>query len=221
VAIETARLAALIPCHDEPPAVELLRGVADQVAELLIVDDGSPPARASELARRADEVGATLLRLPANHGKGHALAAGLRYLRAQEPAPHTVVVLDGDGQHPPDAIARLRATDAELVIGDRLDDPAMPLWRKLPNRFVSALLAALTHTSVRDSQCGMRVLRGRALSDIAFPGGRFESETRYLKRCLLAGVRVAWVPIPAVYENHASSFRPLRDSLLVLRALLD
>lgn len=216
-----ASLAALIPCHDEPPAVELLRAVADQVAELLIVDDGSPPERAAELARRADEVGATLLRLPANRGKGHALHAGLRYLRSREPVTTTVVVLDGDGQHPPEAIARLRAHDAELVIGDRFGDPAMPLRRKLPNRLVSSLLAALTHQPVRDSQCGMRVLRGRALADIAFPGGRYEAETRYLKRCLVAGVRVAWVPIPAVYENHGSSFRPIRDSLLVLRALLD
>jgi dolichol-phosphate mannosyltransferase len=134
-----------------------------------------------------------------------------------------VIILDADGQHPPGEIPALLgpAAEAELVIGDRLGDPAMPRTRKLPNRVASGLLAAMTGRPVPDSQCGMRLLRGRALYEIEFPGGRFEAEMRYLKRCLVAGIRVAWVPIPAVYENHPSSFRPLRDSLLVLRALLD
>ena len=214
-------LAALVPCHEEPPALELLRDVAARVGELLLVDDGTPPAHTAELARRADEVGATLLRLPRRSGKGHALAAGLRYLRSQNPSPDAVVVLDADGQHPPDAIAALASADADLVVGNRLHDAAMPWHRRLPNRVASGLLAAITRTRIPDSQCGMRLLRGRALHEIPFPGGRFEAEMRYLKRCLAAGVRVAWVPIPAVYEGHPSSFRPVRDGARVLAALLD
>jgi hypothetical protein len=55
---------------------------------------------------------------------------------------------------------------------------------------------------------------------VEFPGGGYEAETRHLKRCLRRGLRVAWVPIPAVYEGRRSSFRPLRDTLRVLAALL-
>lgn len=66
----------------------------------------------------------------------------------------------------------------------------------------------------------MRLLRGRALHEVPFPGGRFESETAHLKRCLRAGVQVVWVPIPTIYEGQPSSFRPVRDALRILGALL-
>lgn len=217
---DRGRVAALIPCHDRPPAAELLAGVVRHVDELLIVDDGGPAEHAAELVRRADAAGAALLRLPENAGKGHALAAGLRYLLAREPRAASIVVLDADGQHPPEAIPELLAADGELVVGNRMGNGTMPLWRKLPNRFASRVLAALVRQPVPDSQCGMRVLRGRALG-IELPGGRFESETRYLKRCLAAGIPTAWVPIPALYDHHRSAYRPLRDSLRVLGALLD
>ena len=42
----------------------------------------------------------------------------------------------------------------------------------------------------------------------------------HLKRCLLAGVPVEWVPIPTVYAGERSSFRSVRDTLEVLVALL-
>ena len=72
---------------------------------------------------------------------------------------------------------------------------------------------------MRDTQCGMRLLRGRALHEVPPPPGGFEAETAHLKRCLRAGVPVAWVPIPAIYEGEPSSFRPLRDSARIARAL--
>jgi hypothetical protein len=65
----------------------------------------------------------------------------------------------------------------------------------------------------------MRLLTRRALLEVPFPGGGYEAETLHLKRCLLAGVPVAWVPIPAVYEGRPSSYRRVADSLGVLRAL--
>lgn len=93
----------------------------------------------------------------------------------------------------------------------------MPRRRRVANGFTSALLSAVGPDRVRDSQCGMRLLRGRALA-VEFPDGGYESETIHLKRCLRAGVRIAWVPVRAIYRGEASSFRPVRDSLRILRA---
>jgi dolichol-phosphate mannosyltransferase len=132
-------------------------------------------------------------------------------------------VLDADGQHPPEAIPAFLAAagQAELVVGDRFGDlGSMPWERRLANRLASGVLTVATGETVRDSQCGMRLLRGRALTDVPFPRGGFEAETVHLKRCLRAGVRVAWVPIPALYTDHVSSFRALRDTARVLGALL-
>ena len=189
---------------------------------MLLVDDGMPAEGAAELARLAAVSGVGLLRLPANFGKGHAIAAGRAHLLSRLPPPQALVVLDADGQHPPSSIPALlaAAADAELVIGDRLGDLAMPLVRRLTNRIASRLLSVVTGHPVPDSQCGMRVLHGRALTGVEFPGGRYEAETLHLKRCLRSGVRVAWVSIPALYAGQPSSFRSVRDGTRVLGALL-
>lgn len=216
-------MAALVPCHREPPDRALLGQVAGLVGNVLLVDDGMPEADARELVQRARETGAAVLGLPQNGGKGYAVAAGLELLLSRRPSPEAVLVLDADGQHPPAAIPAFlaAAADAELVIGDRLGDlRSMPRPRRLANRLATRLLGLTTRHPVGDSQCGMRLLRGRALLEVAFPGGRYESETRHLKACLRSGVAVTWVPIPAVYDGEASSFRPVRDSLRVLLALL-
>jgi glycosyltransferase involved in cell wall biosynthesis len=188
---------------------------------VLLVDDGMPPESAAELARLAAEAGVGLLRLPANFGKGHAIAAGRRHLLSRTPPPQALIVLDADGQHPPAAIPALlaAAAEADLVIGDRLGALGMPRLRRITNRFSSRLLALITGHPVPDSQCGLRLLHGRALWRVEFPGGRYEAETLHLKRCLRAGVPVAWVPIPALY-GQPSSFRSVRDGTRVLGALL-
>jgi hypothetical protein len=133
-------------------------------------------------------------------------------------------MMDADGQHPPEAIPAFveAAARAELVVGDRSRDRSgMPSHRRLANTISSGLLAALTRRRVPDSQCGMRLLRGRALAEIEFPAGRYEAETQHLKRCLRAGIPVAWVPIPAIYgSGPPSSFRTVRDTIRVIAAVL-
>lgn len=214
-----ARTAALVPTHLEPPARAFLEELGRLVDRVVVVDDGSPPDAARALEAVARETSAEVVRLPANAGKGFAVAAGLRHLAGRAGA---VLVLDADGQHPTSAVpAFLAAAErAELVVGDRFGDlSTMPLDRRLANRLASALLSIRTRRRIRDSQCGMRLLRGRALS-VPFPEGGYEAETVHLKRCLRAGVRIEWVPIPTVYAGEPSSFRSVRDTARVLRALL-
>jgi glycosyltransferase involved in cell wall biosynthesis len=215
-----ARTAALVPTHFEPPERAFLEELGRLVGRVVVVDDGSPPEAARALDALMRETGAELVRLPANAGKGFAVAAGLRHLAGRADA---VLVLDADGQHPTSAVpAFLAAAErAELVVGDRFGDlSTMPVDRRLANRLASAVLSLRTRRRVRDSQCGMRLLRGRALADVLFPEGGYEAETLHLKRCLRAGVRVEWVPIPTVYAGEPSSFRSVRDTARVLRALL-
>ena len=216
-----ARVAAIVPAHREPPRRRLIAELRAVVDDVLLVDDGMPPAAAADLARLAAETESGLVRLPRNLGKGYAIATARRFLLSLDPPPEAVAVIDADGQHPVAALPGLLASSSELVVGDRSGDlGAMPWERRLMNRLSSRLLAALTRRHVPDSQCGMRVLRGRALHHIDFPGGRYEAETRHLKRCLREGLDVTWVAIPTVYGDQPSSFRPLRDSARVLAALL-
>jgi membrane-associated phospholipid phosphatase len=223
-ALSRDAVAALMPTYGDVPSAGLVDETLRHAGRLLIVDDGSPEKAARDLDRLSHETGAELLRLPANAGKGEAVRAGIAQLLAEHPAPEAVVVIDADGQHPPEAIPSLMAaaSKADLVIGDRFDDlDAMPAHRRAMNRLASAILSLTTATPVRDSQSGMRVLRGRALHELAYPGGGYEAETRHLKRVLLAGVPVGWVPIAAIYGSERSSFRPLADSFRIARAMLE
>jgi dolichol-phosphate mannosyltransferase len=205
-------LAAVVPCHLTPPRPELIEAIGLHVDRVLIVDDGLPGALATPVP------GAEVLRLGANHGKGTAVARGIARLRDAE----AVLVIDADGQHPPNAIPAFVAAghDAELVIGNRFGDLGrIPLERRVANLAASAALTAVTGRRIADSQCGMRLLRGRALHEIPFPEGRFEAETIHLKRCLRAGLRIRSVPIPAIYDGEASAYRALVDSAKIAAAL--
>ena len=193
------------------------------MAGALIVDDGLPPPERALLAERAAESGAAVARTNGNRGKGHAIATGIRVLLDRGPRPEAVLVVDADGQHPPASIPRFleAAARAELVVGDRFGDLArMPPERRAANRLASFILRLTTRSPIRDTQCGMRLLHGGALHEIPFTGGGYEAEARHLKRCLAAGIPVAWVPIPAIYEGAPSSFRVARDTIRVAFALL-
>jgi glycosyltransferase involved in cell wall biosynthesis len=221
-ALDPATVWALMPTHGDVPARALVEEILSQVAGLTIVDDGSAEPVASELETLADELGATYMRLPERRGKGNALRAGVEAIRTERPEVEAVLTIDADGQHPASAIPALLAAGAtaDLVIGDRFDDLAsMPWERRLANRTSRRLLQLSTGRPVRDTQSGMRLLRGRALA-MPLEGDGYEAETRHLKAVLERGLAVAWVPIPAIYGDEQSSFRALRDSGRVLAALV-
>jgi MFS family permease len=216
--LDLERLYAVMPSFNDVPEREHVEGVLAQVAGLVLVDDGSSAPVARELDALAAVKGAELVRLPRQTGKGAAVRAGIDHLAGRADA---VLVIDADGQHPADAIPAFVAAahDAELVIGDRFGDlDAMPRHRRAANRFTRLLFQLVTGRRVRDTQNGMRLLRGPALA--SFPAGRYEAETKHLKWVLRDGLSVAWVPMPAIYGSESSSFRSGRDSARVLWALL-
>jgi glycosyltransferase involved in cell wall biosynthesis len=220
--LEPQAVWAIMPSHGEVPERSLIEEVLRQVAGLTIVDDGSEEAVARGAESLARTLGASFVRLPVRLGKGAALRAGLDAVRDHAPEAEAVLLIDADGQHPATAIPAFvaAASMAELVIGDRFDDLAsMPWQRRLANRASRRLLELSIGRSVRDTQCGMRLLRGRALAQ-PLQGDGYEAETRHLKAALAGDLDVAWVPIPAIYGAEKSSFRAFRDSGRVLAALL-
>ena len=214
---EDATVVGVMPSYNDVPPRALVESTLAHVDRLVLVDDGSDPDVADALDGFAGER-VEIVRLPTRGGKGSAVRAGVEHVRAEADA---VIVIDADAQHPADAIPEFVAAGqgAELVIGDRLDDLRdMPGHRRLANRATRRLFQLRTGSAVRDTQNGMRLIRGRALD--LLPGGGFEAETRHLRRALRADVAVAWVPIPAIYGECESSFRTGRDSLRVLWALV-
>jgi glycosyltransferase involved in cell wall biosynthesis len=216
------RVWAVMPSYDDVPERSLVKELLGQVEGLTIVDDGSNPRVARELQRIATDLGVELVRHRKRRGKGAALRTGIAAALERTAKPDAVVLIDADGQHPPAAVPAFVAagSTAELVIGDRFSDlAAMPWQRRFANRVSQRLLELATGRPVRDTQSGMRLLRGRSL-ELPLVGDGYEAESRQLKAALVAGLDVAWVPIPAIYGGERSSFRPISDSVRVLSALV-
>ena len=217
------RVAAVVPCHSADGAAAVVQGALPYVEELVLVDDGTPEEEAAVLAEVGDWQRVRLVRLAANAGKGDAVSAGAAVLLAEPDPPDALIVVDADGQHPPDRIPEFiaAAAHADIVIGDRRwDRGSMPWTRRCTNAISSALLTLVTGRRMLDSQCGMRLYRVESLDHAPLPPGRYEAETRHLRTALRAGLDVAWVPIPAIYEGERSSFRPLADTWRVLASIL-
>lgn len=217
------RVAAVVPCHRADGAEAVVQGVLPHVEEVVLVDDGAPDADAAVLAAIGEWPGVRHVRLAANAGKGDAVAAGAAVLLSSQQPPDALIVIDADGQHPPDRIPEFVAAASahDIVIGDRrADREAMPWTRRCTNTVSSALLTVVTGQRMLDSQCGMRLYRRDALERAPLPPGRYEAETRHLRAALHAGLAVGWVPIPAIYDGEQSAFRPISDTWRVLVAIL-
>lgn len=113
------RVSVVIPAYREAERIgETVAAVRDALcrmpdveAEVMVVDDGSPDNTASA----AEAAGARVLRLPRNHGKGGALAAGFR-----EAGGEVLLMLDADlGQsasHATALLAPLMAGAADMTV---------------------------------------------------------------------------------------------------------
>ena len=94
------RIIALIPAHDEATRIGAVVAGAAGHLPVLVVDDGSTDATASEAAA----AGAIVLAQRPNQGKGAVLRAG--FARAIGEGVDAAVTLDADGQHDPAELPR-------------------------------------------------------------------------------------------------------------------
>jgi predicted MFS family arabinose efflux permease len=214
------RLAAVIPVYRSDRAAQVAAGALRHAELVVLVDDGNTAEIAGGLEDIARHDRVRLVRMEVNRGKGTAVAAGVELALAS--AADAVIVLDADGQHPPELIPRFLAAaeHREVMIGDRPRGEVMPMRRRLANAVSTWALSLVVRRRLRDSQNGMRLFRASALRDVPPPPGRYEAETRHLKALIRGGREIAWVPMPAVYAGEESSFRAVADTLRVVRAVL-
>ncbi|MHC4606597.1 MAG: glycosyltransferase [Planctomycetota bacterium] len=209
------KLCAVIPVHNEEAAIrDVVRGARKYCAAVVVVDDGSSD-RTSDTARQA---GATVLRLPRKSGKGTAMRRGFSH--ALENGFDAVVTLDGDGQHDPAEIPRLvlcaEQRNESLVIGSRMaNSSGMPRARWFCNWLSSKYLSLGVGCTVRDTQCGFRLIRTDLLRKLSLKTRRFDIESEVLVEANQAGVHPCEVPIHCVYRD----VQPTHNYMDVVRVM--
>jgi glycosyltransferase involved in cell wall biosynthesis len=213
---DRAQVSVIIPAYNEQDAIaDVVARVVGQGGwrEVLVVDDGSTDLT----AERAEKAGARVLRHPYNKGNGAAVKTGLR-----EASSEVVLLLDADGQHDPQEMARLAEGVGvhDMVIGARSARDQQAL-RALGNAVFQALASWLTHRPIPDLTSGFRAARRDRLLEIVhlLPNG-FSYTTTSCLAFLKAGHNVAFVPIAARPRVGTSKIRPLRDGTKFLLIIL-
>jgi hypothetical protein len=187
-------------------------------AELVVVDDGSTDETGAVAAR----AGGLVIRHERNAGKGAALATGIA--RALADGAGTIVTLDADGQHPPEAIrlllAQLADAGVDLVLGARKRSGAMPVSRRVTNWLSATIASRIAGTPIPDAQTGLRAFTSRLAAAVApriSRHTRYEYEAAFLLTALRAGYGVRSVTIPTIYDGQPSHFMSVADGWRVAR----
>lgn len=122
--------------------------------EVIVVNDGSTDATASECRRVMDELsGVRLVSHDANRGYGAALRTGFE--AAREPA---IFLMDSDGQFDPDEIGRLlEHWDGRTMVCGYRAQRSDPFARRLSNRAFFAIVNAVVGRTARDVNCAFKL----------------------------------------------------------------
>jgi len=213
---EPAETTVVIPAFNEQESIaDVVSRVRGRGAwrEVLVVDDGSTDLTAA----RAAEAGARVVRHPYNKGNGAAVKTGIR-----EAQGAVVLLMDADGQHDPEDMARLVAGVGghDMVIGAR-SSKDQSATRALGNAVFNALASWLTGRPVPDLTSGFRAARRDRLLEILhlLPNG-FSYPTTSCLALMKAGHNVTFVPVCARPRVGTSKIRPVRDGVRFVLIIL-
>lgn len=205
----------IVPAFNEAktlPAV--LRDLqSHQFRNILVVDDGSSDQTA-KMSR-----GAVLLRHTINRGLGAALGTGFAY--AQKNHYDAVVTFDADGQHQaadlPKLLEPIKSNRADVVIGCRQFNLANTPFDRLVYNLVSNLVTFVLYgTWSNDTLSGLRAFNKKALESIKIKTQRMEVSNEFFKEIKRNKLRLAEIPIDAVYSS-ANLKRSHQGGLAVVR----
>lgn len=210
-------LSVVIPAFNEGDSVHNVIGKIRDLrpdAEIIVVDDGSKD-NTTDAARRA---GARVIRHPYNKGNGAAVKTGIRAAHGD-----VVLLLDADGQHPPEVIKSVLEPIGEydLVVGARTKQSDSALIRNIGNGIFNGLASYLAGREIPDLTSGFRAMkREMILEFIHLLPNLYSYPTTSTLAFLKAGYNVKFVPIVARKGTGRSNTKIIRDGIRAIVIIL-
>jgi glycosyltransferase involved in cell wall biosynthesis len=209
----------VIPAFNEETGLRAIVPSLVELANVIVVDDGSTDGTRQVAA----EAGARVLRQPYNQGYGASIKRGIR-----EATGEIVVIMDADGQHNPDDIARLleRIGEYDMVVGARTAQSHTEPLRHVGKRILVWLAQYLVNQKIPDLNSGFRAFRRERATEFIhiLPNG-FSVTTTLTLAFMKAGYSVGYIPIETtarVGRKSSVSFlrEGLQTALLITRVIM-
>jgi len=191
-----AIVSVVVPCLDEaePIAGVVVELLAEQVDEVIVVDNGSTDATAA----RARAAGARVVSEP-RRGYGRACAAGLAAIR---PDTEIVCFIDGDGSDVPrflpGVIGPIARGEADFVMGSRLrgqrEPGSMTPQQLIAGRLAGFLLRRVYGVAFTDMS-PFRAMRADALRRLGMAETTYGWNLEMQMRAAASGLRIREVPV--------------------------
>jgi glycosyltransferase involved in cell wall biosynthesis len=214
---DPSSVSIVIPAYNEADVIGGVVGGLRASApwrEIIVVDDGSRDSTPATAA----VAGAIVITHPYNKGNGAAVKTGIRRATGE-----FVLIIDGDGQHPPEDACRIvsRLGEYDLVIGARSASTQATHTRRFGNQALNQLASYLTGREIPDLTSGFRGARRECLREFLhlLPNG-FSAPTTTTLAFLKAGYNVAFEPIEARSRVGQSKIRLARDGAKFLMIIL-
>jgi 2-polyprenyl-3-methyl-5-hydroxy-6-metoxy-1,4-benzoquinol methylase len=205
----------------------------ENVAEVVVFDDASQDST-YELAvgfkTTAQVEKLNVIRNLRNLGYGGNQKAGYRYFI--ERGFDIVVLLHGDGQYAPEALAAMYGPlvngEAEAVFGSRMlkdyGGPlkgGMPLYKYAGNRILTALENAALGMRLSEFHSGYRAYDLHALAEVDFSAmtDDFHFDTEIIIKLNHLGFRIKEVPIPTYYGDEICYVNGMKYAGNVVRSV--
>ena len=219
------KFAAIVPAYNPGQAVKsVVSETAEFIDKIYLIDDGSDNKNKEYLRACLSLDKVSLITLPENRGKGHALITGLR--EALKFSPDYIITIDSDGQHNPQEIIKFidflgkENQPLDFLIGSRNNIREMPFRSKFGNLFTAFIFYFFFRNLVVDTQSGFRAFSRAFAEDIVkiIHPGRYETEMKMLIYAANSKCSLHEIPIDTIYieGNRNSKFRPVKDSARVL-----
>jgi glycosyltransferase involved in cell wall biosynthesis len=175
--------------------------------EIILVDDGS----SDETAENAHKAGAVVLCHPYNIGNGAAIKTGIRYAKGC-----AMVMLDADGQHPPEQIPQLlqMLEKYHMVVGARTSDSDTSVHRDWANRIYNRFASYVCGRRIEDLTSGFRAIRaGVAKEFVSLLPNTFSYPSTITLATVRSGYSLAYLPIKSAKRagNSKSKIKLFRD----------
>jgi glycosyltransferase involved in cell wall biosynthesis len=216
----------VIPAYEEEQAIgeviEAVKAAMDKTAkygyELLVVDDGSRDKTAA-IARSKN---VRLYQHRHNLGSGASRKTGILQAKGE-----IIVMIDGDGTYPADAIPELLALFPayDQVVGARQSETGTHRWlRTLAKASIRKLAAYMLGRPIPDLNSGLRAFKREVMQRYLYllPDG-FSCVSTMSLAFLANQHPIAYVPIPYFARIGTSKFHPIIDTyhylLTVIRVI--